>query len=85
MYGLIAVLTTLSNIWVSHTLTEVKANEEIQEQSRHRQRWLSIDVLVKIVGIIISATIYPPAAMLGVLLAAIIIAIPAHFLEGKKN
>ena len=42
MYGLIAVLTTLSNIWVSHTLTEVKANEEIQEQSRHRQRWLQL-------------------------------------------
>ncbi|WP_251717630.1 TMEM175 family protein [Lactobacillus agrestimuris] len=85
MYGSIAALTTLSNIWMSHTLTNISANEKIRAKSIFRQRWLSIDLVIKLVGIIIAATIYPPAAMYAVLLAAIIIAIPAHFVEAKKG
>lgn len=85
MYGTVAVLTTLSNIWMSHTLTQNNANKQILETSKFRQKWLSIDVLIKIAGIVVSATIYPPAAMISVLLAAIIIAIPAHLLESKKD
>lgn len=84
MYGTIAVLTTISNIWLSHTLTIVKENVAIKASSEFRQKWLSIDVIIKILGIILAATVYPPAGMLGVLLAAIVIAIPAHFLESKK-
>ncbi|GAA3637875.1 TMEM175 family protein [Lactobacillus hamsteri] len=85
MYGTIAALTTLSNIWMSHTLTNISANEKIRAKSIFRQRWLSIDLVIKILGITIAATIYPPAAMYAVMLAAIIIAVPAHFLEAKKG
>ncbi|MGS0678085.1 TMEM175 family protein [Lactobacillus johnsonii] len=85
MYGTIAVLTTISNIWLSHTLSTIKENAGMKADSEFRQRWLSIDVVIKFLGIIVAATIYPPAGMLGVLFAALVIAIPAHFLENKKK
>ena len=85
MYGTIAVLTTISNIWLSHTLSTIKENASMKADSEFSQRWLSIDVVIKFLGIIVAATIYPPAGMLGVLFAALVIAIPAHFLENKKK
>lgn len=85
MYGTIAALTTISNIWMSHTLTNVKENEAIKAKSLFRQRWLTIDLIIKVIGIIIAATIYPPAAMFSVLIAAIVIAAPAHFLEATHR
>lgn len=87
MYGSVAALTTIANIWMSHTLTSLDANKQMKAKSIFRQRWLSIDVLIKILGIILAATVYPPCAMYGILFAAIVIAFPAHFVEvthGKK-
>lgn len=81
MYGAIATLTTISNIWVSHTLTQIPANSTTRRKSIFRQRWLTVDVLIKFLGIILAATLYPQAATYSVLAAAVIIAIPAHFLE----
>lgn len=87
MYGAIATLTTISNIWMSHTLTSIEANKQMKAKSIFRQRWLTVDVVIKFLGIILAATVFPPCAMYAVLFAAIIIAFPAHFLEvvhGKK-
>ncbi|MCD7113240.1 hypothetical protein LTY22_06845 [Limosilactobacillus agrestis] len=65
---------------MSHTLTNISANEKFRSQSIFRQKWLSIDLIIKIVEIILAATVYPPAAMYAVM----IVAIPAHFVEAKK-
>lgn len=84
MYGVIATLTTISNIWMSHTLTKIETNEKLKLKSIFRQCWLTIDVGIKIIGIILAATIYPPAGMISVFVAALVIAIPAHILENTK-
>lgn len=79
LYGVVVVLTTAFNLCLSRTL--VIENPTEQANSRFRQRWLALDLLIKIVGLVFSFTIYPPAAMYSVLLTACLIAIPAHVAE----
>lgn len=81
IYGVVVTLATLANIWMSHTLSKVKANRYIKSQSIFRQKWLTLNVLVKVIGIIIAAFIYPPAAMIAVILSVLITSVPAYILR----
>lgn len=68
-YGIFVILVTLSNIWLSKTLD--KADGDIpKEIMAKRRRLLWIDIVIKVVGLIVSVTVYPPAMMYSVIIAA---------------
>lgn len=82
LYGVIVVLTTISNIFLSTSLAKAnQENKSLGKKVRFRRKWLSIDLAIKTIGFILAITIYPPAMMISVLAVAIFIAIPAHAKE----
>ena len=76
-YGIFVILVTLSNIWLSKTLD--KADNDMQKEvMAKRRRLLWIDIAVKVLGLIISVTVYPPAMMYSVIIAAAFLMISIH-------
>lgn len=76
-YGIFVMLVTFSNIWLSKTLD--KADSDLpQEVMAKRRRLLWVDIAVKVVGLIISVTVYPPAMMYSVIIAAAFLMISIH-------
>lgn len=85
MYGIIALLTTVANLVLGMSLCRIPANKSIVKASQFRQKWLLIDIGIKTIGVILAATVYPPAAMYGVLISALVVAIPAHTFEAVST
>ena len=76
-YGIFVMLVTFSNIWLSKTLD--KADSDMpKEIMAKRRRLLWIDIAIKVVGLVISVTVYPPAMMYSVIIAAAFLMISIH-------
>ena len=76
-YGIFVMLVTLSNIWLSKTLD--KADSDMpREIMAKRRRLLWVDIAIKVVGLIVSVTVYPPAMMYSVIIAAAFLMISIH-------
>ncbi|WP_071131251.1 TMEM175 family protein [Enterococcus timonensis] len=85
-YGMIVLFITLANLLTYHTLS--KANQEekfVAELIKTRNHWLQIDVLIKIIGLILALTIFPPAMMYSVLLTLIVLVIPNQIKNLKQR
>ncbi|MBQ8967607.1 TMEM175 family protein [Ruminococcus sp.] len=76
-YGIFVMLVTFSNIWLSKTLD--KADSDMpKEIMAKRRRLLWIDIAIKVVGLIVSLSVYPPAMMYSVIIAAAFLMISIH-------
>ena len=87
-YGLFVLGVTFSNIWLSHVIES--SNDSVQlpvEIMKKRRQLLWVDIGIKIIGLIISLTIYPPAMMFSVIIAAIFLmtGIKVLNLDWKEN
>lgn len=60
-----------------------KNNEELQESLKARMSWLKIDTIIKIIGLIVSFTLYPPAMMISVYITFLVIVLPAQYKAAK--
>ena len=70
-YGIFVIFVTLANIGLSKVLQgENKENEKPVEIMRKRRLLLWIDVGIKVIGLVIALTVYPPAMMFSVIIAA---------------
>ena len=88
LYGMSVLLVTFANLWLSVTL--YKCHYDIEECDSRFHAWqLKIkyipDILIKLIGIALAATVYPPAMMYAVLLAMIWILIPVEKLYRSKK
>ena len=71
-YGIFVILVTLANIWLSRVLEDEHKHEtESAEMISKRRKLLWVDILMKAAGLVIAVTIYPPAMMYSVILAAL--------------
>lgn len=76
-YGIIVICITISNfasydaIWKANP-----SNSQVANMTKQRKKWLRKDLGIKIVGFILSATLYPPAMMYSVLITMLFIVIP---------
>ena len=60
-YGVIVLAVTFCNIISGHLIGKANRNDEkVQESLKIKMRWLSVDTIIKIIGLIISCTFYPP-------------------------
>ena len=85
-YGIIVLAVTFCNIISGHLIGKANRNDEkSQESLKIRMRWLSIDIIIKIMGLIISCTFYPPAMMISVYITLLGIVLPAQYKAAKRR
>ena len=83
-YGVIVLAVTLCNMISGHLIGKAdKNNEELQESLKARMSWLKIDTIIKIIGLIVSFTLYPPAMMISVYITFLVIVLPAQYKAAK--
>ena len=78
-YGVIVLLITFSVLWYYSTLEEVNDGAEMFGLIADRQKWLAWDIGIKILGLILSLTIFPAGVGISVLVTLIFIVIPKQF------
>ena len=85
-YGIIVLAVTFCNTISGHLIGKANRNDEkSQESLKIRMRWLSIDIIIKIMGLIISCTFYPPAMMISVYITLLGIVLPAQYKATKRR
>lgn len=75
-YGVIVLLITFSVLWYYRTLDEVNDIAQMHALSQDRKRWMRWDIGIKMLGLILSLTIFPAGVGLSVLVTLIFIVIP---------
>lgn len=78
-YGVIVLLITFSVLWYYRTLEEVNDGAEMHGLNADRKKWLTWDIGIKILGLILSLTIFPAGVGISVLITLIFIVIPKQF------
>ena len=85
-YGVIVLAVTFCNIISGHLIGKANRNDEkVQESLKIKMRWLSVDTIIKIIGLIISCTFYPPAMMISVYITLLGIVLPAQYKAAKRR
>ena len=85
-YGVIVLAVTLCNMISGHLIGKAdKNNEELQESLKARMSWLKIDTIIKIIGLIVSFTLYPPAMVISVYITFLGIVLPAQYKAAKRR
>ncbi len=70
-YGVFVICVTLANVGLSMVLQdENKESKKPVEIMRKRRLLLWIDVGIKVIGLVLALTVYPPAMMYSVIIAA---------------
>lgn len=78
-YGIIVLLITFSVLWYYQTLEEVNDGAEMHGLNADRKKWLTWDIGIKILGLILSLTIFPAGVGISVLVTLLFIVIPRQF------
>ena len=70
-YGITVILATVSN-WILHKLIDIpnRGNEALLELTKEYRRIIIPDIIIKIVALILTLTIYPTIMLYGVLFSA---------------
>ena len=85
-YGVIVLAVTFCKMISGHLIGKANRNDEkLQESLKIRMRWLSIDTIIRIIGLIISCTFYPPAMMISVYITLLGIVLPAQYKAAKRR
>lgn len=78
-YGVIVLLISFSVLWYYRTLDEVNDIAEMHALRRGRKHWIQWDIGIKMLGLILSLTIFPAGVGLSVLVTLLFIVIPRQF------
>lgn len=75
-YGSIVLLVTFTNVWMYQALSSLD-NQHLADLSFNiLDRAGYLDIGLKILGLVLALTIYPPAMMWAVLMTAVVIVLP---------
>lgn len=85
-YGMIVLAVTFCNIVSGYLIKKANENDkEVQKSVKTRMKWLKIDTIIKIIGLIIACTVYPPAMMISVYITLLAIVLPAQYKETRRK
>ncbi|EHJ51836.1 TMEM175 family protein [Streptococcus macacae] len=82
-YGFIILAVTLFNTLMYRSLAEIPENTAMSEFMAER-KWMKYDITMKIIGLILTITIYPPAVMYSILLIMVIFVGPMIVRDYRK-
>lgn len=74
-YGIIILNVSFFNILMYSSLSEISENKDIKDFIKGR-KWIKYDIIIKIIGLILSLTIFPPAVMYSILITMVIFIFP---------
>ncbi len=87
-YGIIVIVITCTN-WVLHKVVDSanSRNEALLAATKAYRRFQLPDIAIKIIALVLSLTVYPPAMMYGVLAAAGYVQLSkiVYFRKTKRN
>lgn len=84
-YGIIIILVSLSNIGISHSLNKVNTEHKFKALFDMSRGLVAIDLGVKVLGMILSLTIFPPATMYSIFIASAMLIIVSSIHSKKFN
>lgn len=85
-YAIIVILVSISNLILSYYLA--RANKEDVDYYNRIQilnRWMCIDIIFKIVGVILAILIYPPIAMFAIIISAFFPTVQLYHFHRIRN
>lgn len=82
VYCLVVLFITISNRGLYRSLYQDDPNNLLLKQRiEDMKKWIFFDTIGKVVGLILSATIFPPVMLLSVLLTLVVLVIPRQLKE----
>ncbi|MGT2948775.1 TMEM175 family protein [Streptococcus devriesei] len=69
-YGLVVLLVSFSNVWMYNGLAHISSSPQAKHFAIGHNRAMVYDITVKLIGLALSLTVYPPAMMYSVVAAA---------------
>lgn len=75
LYGVVVLLITFSVLGYYKQL-DGKTKEHKDRLMLHKQKWIWIDVVLKVCGLLLSITVFPPATSIAVLVTLLVLVIP---------
>lgn len=78
VYGLVVLFITVSNRGLYQ---DDPNNLLLKRRIEDMKKWIFFDTIGKVVGLVLSATIFPPAMLLFVLLTLVVLVIPRQLKE----
>jgi len=84
-YGIVVIAVTVCNIILSRKIQEANPDEKhIGEKLSGQRKVLIIDVLIKILGLILSLTVFPPAMMIAVFVTVVLVLYTRYHSNERK-
>lgn len=85
LYEIVVLLITFSVMGYYKQLGSA-GESHLDRLLLHRQRWIWVDIAIKMIGLLLSVTVFPPAAIIAVLVTLLCIVIPNQFKDqtGRK-
>ncbi|MCW8518267.1 TMEM175 family protein [Streptococcus macedonicus] len=76
IYGGIVMLVSFTNVWMYSELTNVATTNEAEAATRSHNNWMRWDIAIKVIGMLLSMTVFPQVMMWAVLFTAVVIVVP---------
>lgn len=76
LYGLIVLLVTASNVWMYRELQHLNPETVKSGHFNILDRSGIVDIVIKLVGLVLTLTVFPSAMMWAVLFTAVVIVLP---------
>ena len=74
------LLITLMNLLMYASLREDNQDVEVfSSRMSRRNRWMMLDIVIKLVGLTLAIVAFPPAMLLSVLVTLLLIVVPQQF------
>lgn len=76
LYGIVILLVTGCNVWMYRELLKLDKSYRASSYFNILDRAGLMDIAIKLVGLVLSLTIFPPAMLWAVLITAVVIVLP---------
>lgn len=79
MYGIVILLVSLSNIGISHSLNVANHGKYFKTLYDLNTWAVVLDLSIKVLGLILTVTVFPPAVLYAVLINVIVLSVSEFF------
>ena len=76
LYGIVVLLVSLTNVWMYQELAAVAEDSVAKTLARGHNRIMVLDIVLKLLGLVLTLTVFPSAMMWSVLITALVLIIP---------
>lgn len=83
-YGIVVLAVTFSNSALYRALAKANPSREYEHRMANRSRWARVDIAIKVLGMVIALTVWPPAMMFAVLITLVGIVIPMQLSSPRE-